>query len=141
MREIQKIFYKNLQMVSLTYLWSMILRHRNQSIDSHRNIVGTLRLTGLKIWLQINHFIPSNPSPVIKSRKNFWVQRKFLFHVLIWPYYFQKILVQATEWSTSPKIPDFRNGGKSPWSSFSYVGSKFKCLPTYISLERKFCQD
>ena len=48
MREIQKIFYKNLQMVSLTYLWSVILRHRNQSIDSHRNIVGTLRLTGLK---------------------------------------------------------------------------------------------
>lgn len=48
MREIQKIFYKNLQMVSLTYLWSMILRQRNQSIDSHRNIVGTLRLTGLK---------------------------------------------------------------------------------------------
>ena len=31
-----------------------------------------------------------SPNPVIKSYKNFWVQRKFLFHILIQPYDFQK---------------------------------------------------
>ena len=37
-------------------------------------------------------------------------------------------MMKTTKWSTSPKIPDFQNGWKSPWRSFSYVGSKFKCL-------------
>ena len=36
--------------------------------------------------------------------------------------------MQTTKWSTSPKIPDFQNGGKSPWRPFTYVASKFKCL-------------
>ena len=31
-----------------------------------------------------------SPSPVIESRKNFWDQKKFLFHVLIGPFEFQK---------------------------------------------------
>ena len=29
-------------------------------------------------------------NPVIESRKDFWVQKKFLFHVLIWSYELQK---------------------------------------------------
>ena len=37
-----------------------------------------------------NQHLDYSPSPVIESRKKFWVQRKFLFHVLIWPYDFQK---------------------------------------------------
>ena len=40
----------------------------------------------------------------------------------------RKILVQTTNWSTSPKIHDFQNARKSPWRPFSYVGFKFKCL-------------
>ena len=40
----------------------------------------------------------------------------------------RKILVRTTKWSTSPKIPDFQNGGKSPLDPFLYVESKFKCL-------------
>ena len=40
----------------------------------------------------------------------------------------RKILVQTTKWSTSPEIPDFQNGAKSPCCLFSYAGSKFKCL-------------
>ena len=40
----------------------------------------------------------------------------------------RKILVQTTKWSTSPKIPDFQNGGKSASCSFSYAGTKFECL-------------
>ena len=39
-----------------------------------------------------------------------------------------KTLEQTTNWSTSLKIPYVRNGGKSPCSPFSYVGSKFKCM-------------
>ena len=33
-----------------------------------------------------------------------------------------------TKSSTSPKIPDFQNGGKSPWRSVLYLGSKLKSL-------------
>ena len=65
----------------------------------------------------------NRPSPVIESCKNFWVQRTFLFHVIIWPYDFRNNLVETSKWSTSPKIPDFRNGGKSPWRLILYVGS------------------
>ena len=40
----------------------------------------------------------------------------------------RKILVQITKSSTSLKIPNFQNGGKSSWRPISYVGSTFKCL-------------
>ena len=40
----------------------------------------------------------------------------------------RKTLMQTTKQSTSPKIPDFQNGGNSPWHPFFYVGSKFKYL-------------
>ena len=48
-----------------------------------------------KIWIIVLFVCPTlfNPSPVIESRKNFSDQRKFLFHVLIWNYDFQKNLV------------------------------------------------
>ena len=38
------------------------------------------------IWV-----LPLSSSPVTESRKNFWVERKFLLHVLIWPNDFKKI--------------------------------------------------
>ena len=73
----------------------------------------------ISIYLSIHPSIhPSSSSPV----------RKFLFHVLIWPNGFQKNFGVNHKMSTSPIIPDFQNGGKSPWRPFSYVGSKFKCL-------------
>ena len=50
----------------------------------------------------------------------------------------RKILVLTVKWSTSSKIPDFRNGSKSPWFTFSYVGSKFKCLKLIYRWKRNF---
>ena len=82
--------------------------------------------------------ILNSPSPVTESRKNSCVQRKFLFHVLIWTYDFQKNFGGNYKRSTSPKIHDFKKSGKSPWCQFSYVGSKFKCLQLVYRWERNF---
>ena len=50
-REVQQIFCKKLQMISLILLWSMILRYRNQSIDYKRTMVGALPLSGIKYFV------------------------------------------------------------------------------------------
>ena len=66
----------------------------------------------------------NSPSPVIESRKNVWVQRKFLFHVLIFPYLWlpEKFWCKPQNDQVAPKPPIFK------MTAFSYVGSKFKCL-------------
>ena len=69
------------------------------------------------------------PSPVIETHKIFESRENSCFKFLYEPITSRKILVQTTQWSTSPKISDFQNDGKSPWCPFSYVGPKFKCLP------------
>ena len=68
-------------------------------------------------------------SPVIETHKIFESRENSCFKFLYEPITSRKILVQTTQWSTSPKISDFQNDGKSPWCPFSYVGPKFKCLP------------
>ena len=66
--------------------------------------------------------IISNLSPVIESHKN------SCFAFIYDPVTSRKFFAQTRKWSTSSKISDFQNGGKSPWHPFSYIGSKFKCL-------------
>ena len=61
-----------------------------------------------------------------------------MFHILVWSYDFQKNFGANHKLSTSPKIPDFQNGGKSPWRPISYVGSKFKCLKLIYHCEGNF---
>ena len=67
------------------------------------NLIFRLRfLTAPHFSLKMTSLINSKPlrkhvfslissSPVIEPCKTFWVQRKILVHVLIWPYDFQKI--------------------------------------------------
>ena len=69
---------------------------------------------------------------MIESRKNFGAQRKFLFHVLIWPYNFQKNFGANHKWLTSSKFPNFQNGGKSSWCPFSYVGQNSNAYNSYM---------
>ena len=61
-----------------------------------------------------------------------------MFQTLLWKVFcfrlfygimiYRKTWVHTTKWSTSFKIPNFQNGGKSPCTPMSKVGSKFKCL-------------
>ena len=53
-----------------------------------------------------------------------------MFYVLTWPYDFQKKF--GTEWSTSPKIPNFQNGGKSPRSHFHMWGQNANVYNLYV---------
>ena len=56
----------------------------------------------------------------------------------------RKILVQTTKWSTSPKIPNFQNGVKSPWCLISYVGQNsnayniYRCKGNFIRINTVF---
>ena len=69
---------------SILYLWFIPPRIK-------MSVIPCLNLLVKNLVDKISERLDSySPSPVIESRKKFWVQRKFLFHVLIWPYDFQK---------------------------------------------------
>ena len=76
----------------------------------------------------------NSPSPVIESRKNVWVQRKFLFHVLIFPYLWlpEKFWCKPQNNQVAPKPPNFQNDG------IFICGVKIQMPTTYTTLERKF---
>ena len=62
------------------------------------------------------------PVNIFESRENFCFT--FLYGIMA----SGKTWVQTAKWSTSSKIPDFQNGGKSPRPPISKAKSKFKCL-------------
>ena len=75
-----------------------------------------------------SYFWPYSPSPVTEYAKIFKFRENFCFMFLHRPIIPEKFLCKPQNGQLAPKLPIFTNDGKSPFCSFSNVGSKFKCL-------------